>query len=381
MNVYVLGAGVSKCVGYPVGTELFDEIDKYVRCGGACVDRFENWGNLHNWLESNPNPLIAQAYRTKNIEHLFTVLDLARALRSDAATSMVAEERGTAPRADKAATLNKFALEVNEYRKYRDMLMWALEHYFAWRHGEDSEKSKERDWDTLRAFGEKLASGDVVITFNYDASLERILLKQGKWSPEDGYGFELSFQSSPDDKSPVKLATSPVLVLHLHGASGWYRRPWFTPGYQLPPGGGAALPFEAYGAAPQDTDVSLDPRFLQGLGISYVDACLPDTRPVGREMQVVLHPSFLKDYETDDEVFIKLWQKAAQALRDAERTYIIGYSLPIADVAVFTLLLTTLRERAATVVNPTGTDLMRLRNLFSGELYEDSRVTLEQWLQ
>jgi len=41
MNAYVLGGGVSKSVGYPVGTELFDEIDKYVRGSGNLTDRFD----------------------------------------------------------------------------------------------------------------------------------------------------------------------------------------------------------------------------------------------------------------------------------------------------------------------------------------------------
>ncbi len=54
MNAYVLGAGVSKSVGYPVGTELFDEIDKYVRGSGNLTDRFdyrEDWNNLGNPVE------------------------------------------------------------------------------------------------------------------------------------------------------------------------------------------------------------------------------------------------------------------------------------------------------------------------------------------
>ena len=40
MKCYVLGAGGAKSVGYPLGTEVFDEIDKFVRDFGACVDRF-----------------------------------------------------------------------------------------------------------------------------------------------------------------------------------------------------------------------------------------------------------------------------------------------------------------------------------------------------
>jgi hypothetical protein len=63
-----------------VGTELFDEIDKYVRESGNLTDRFDyrvDWSGLHHWLETNSNPTIAQAYYAKNIEHLFTILDFA----------------------------------------------------------------------------------------------------------------------------------------------------------------------------------------------------------------------------------------------------------------------------------------------------------------
>ena len=84
MNAYVLGAGVSKTVDYPVGTQLFDEIDKYVRGSGPVIDRFDHrkdWEALHTWLANNSNPMIAQAYYTKEIEHLFTVFDFSTELR------------------------------------------------------------------------------------------------------------------------------------------------------------------------------------------------------------------------------------------------------------------------------------------------------------
>jgi len=50
----------------------------------------------------------------------------------------------------------------------------------------------------------------VVITFNYDATLERVLLEQKKWSFSDGYGFELKFQQSRQDKTIVPPSKSPV---------------------------------------------------------------------------------------------------------------------------------------------------------------------------
>ncbi len=245
MNAYVLGAGVSKSVGYPVGTELFDEIDKYVRGSGNLTDRFdyrEDWNNLHQWLETNSNPMIAQAYRTKNIEHLFTVLDFATELRQDALLGAAFAGRGSEDRTTRSEAFDAFDGKIKNYQKHRSTLLWALEHYFAWRHHEDYGWAEKTEWDTLKAFAKKLNPGDVVITFNYDATLERVLLDQRKWSLSDGYGFDLVFQESRYDQTQVEFGKSPILILHLHGATGWYRRPTFAPGFDLPPGGGGALP-------------------------------------------------------------------------------------------------------------------------------------------
>ncbi len=385
MNVYVLGAGVSKCVGYPVGSELFHEIDQYVRGSGNLTDRFdyrEDWDKLQQWLETNTNPTIAQGYQTRNIEHLFTVLDFATELRDGALGAAFASRRGTPDRRTRSAAFEAFDDKIKDYQRYRDILLWALEHYFAWRHSEDYGLLHKEEWDTLRLLAERLQLGDVVITFNYDSTLERVLLAQGKWSPSDGYGFELLFQKSRSDKNVVEFSKSPIVVLHLHGATGWYRRPPFAPDYPLPPDGGGAVPREAFGAAPLGTKISLDPQFLEALGIFNVDACLPDALPVADERHVVLHPSFLKDYERDEpdsHVFVELWRKAAEALRGAEHTYVIGYSLPKADVAALTLLLTTLRRRNVTVINRDKSVVMRLGRLFGTNPFGNP-FTLQQWL-
>ena len=361
MNVYVLGAGVSKALGYPLGSELFDAIDGYVRTSGNCFDRFdhqEGWAELQSWLGTNPNPMITEAYRAKDIEHLFTVLDFAAL--SDSSTT-----------------------EARDRQHYRGMLLWTLEHYFAWRHYQDHEESRNKDWDALKRFAEKLNPGDVVITFNYDATLERVLLDQGKWSLRNGYGFDLVFQKSRDDKTAVSLPESPIVILHLHGATGWYRRPMFAPDFSLPSQHHGATPPEAFGPAPMSTKISLDPQFLQGLGIWHVDSCLPST-PIGNdERHVVLHPSYIKNYETDESdshVFVDLWRKAAQALRDAGRVYIIGYSLPRADSAALTLLLTNCREGVVSVVNRNGGVKFRLGNLFRSGGVFDGALSFEAWV-
>lgn len=385
MNVYVLGAGVSRCVGYPVGDKLFDEIDEFIRDSGKAYDRFDyngRWPELLNWLDKNGNPLIVQAYRTRNIEHLFTVLDFASEIREGAFSNAVRTPKGSADRSSTFTNIEAFDAQIREYQECRRILLWALEHYFAWRHYEDLSRSKEKGWDTLRTFADRIEPGDVVITFNYDATIERVLLEQKMWSPSNGFGFELVLQESRFDKRKVESINSSVVVLHLHGATGWYRRPAFAPGFVLPSGSGGAISIEAFGPAPLNTKISLDPQFLQSLGIFNVDACLPDTLPVADESHVVLHPSFLKDYETDgsdSHVFIELWQRAAEEIRRAEHTYIVGYSLPKADVAVMTLLLTNVRQGCVTVVNPDKHTVMRLGRLFHSNPFGPA-LTLEQWL-
>lgn len=58
---------------------------------------------------------------------------------------------------------------------------------------------------------EMIQPGDVVITFNYDDSLERELRRAAKWDVSRGYGFPLGSTKQP----------SATLVLTLHGSINW----------------------------------------------------------------------------------------------------------------------------------------------------------------
>jgi hypothetical protein len=60
-------------------------------------------------------------------------------------------------------------------------------------------------------FADIVKKGDVVLTFNYDDSLERQLKKAERWDVSHGYGFQLS----PSDK------VSEILLLKLHGSINW----------------------------------------------------------------------------------------------------------------------------------------------------------------
>ena len=227
----------------------------------------------------------------------------------------------------------------------------------------------------LESLGQRLSEGDAIITFNYDSTMERVLLDVGKWSPSNGYGVQLVFQRSRYDKASVTLPDSKVKIIHLHGAIGWFHKPVMNADYPLS-GDGGAIPREALTPAPLETKIALAPLFLQHLGIQVVDASLPD-RP-SDEYQILLHPSFLKDYE-EQPIFVHLWKLASEMLRQAEETIIIGYSLPPADSAAMTLLLGNCDRRRVTIVNPDPATIGRYRSLFKLPILRP-RQTLEQWL-
>src|SRR5262249_48080860 len=58
---------------------------------------------------------------------------------------------------------------------------------------------------------QRTRNSDVVVTFNYDLSIERSLQAAGLWHVNDGYGFRLAPQG----------ANSPVRILKLHGSTNW----------------------------------------------------------------------------------------------------------------------------------------------------------------
>lgn len=273
---------------------------------------------------------------------------------------------------------HRFTRNVRAYGKYRRILLLALRAFLDHKHETDK---IDHTWAVLQRFAEKLRKGDVVVTLNYDSSVERVLHSLGKWSPSDGCGFEIVCQRSEHDATRVTFEPSLVKVLHLHGAVGWSRRPTFRAGFDPTRGPGGAVDPSDLAPGPRDTEVALSPAFFRGLKIPAVDAALP-TRPIN-ENTIYLHPSFMKDYEQEaapNDALIKLWIMAAEVLRSAREVFVIGYSLPKADSAAMTLLLTNSNRNAVRIVNQNTTANHRLRRLLSGQRIGPC-TRFEDWVQ
>jgi hypothetical protein len=220
MRVYVIGAGVSYTAGYPLGGELLGALRKYV---DESHGRFgEGWAELLDWLKNNANPDVRLAYAQERLEHIFTILDLTVRLQEYAPTDAL--RRPLLKRHDDALTNAEhcigFLKETKSVARHRGLLLSVLAEYFRIRH------YKERDsqadcWTLLDKLGKRLRTGDVLITFNYDALMERVLLQQRKWFPTDGYGFRVPLQASINDPTPLSEKSN-VTLLKLHGSIGWY---------------------------------------------------------------------------------------------------------------------------------------------------------------
>lgn len=383
MKAYVLGAGVSKTVGYPLAHELFDDIGAFLARGESDAALGREWREVCEWLNSNADPLLADAYRTKDLEAVLTVLDLAWILFLHRLHALAVRQGGVRPASivllDKESKSAESLIEPH-WRAHRVVLR-SLEAYLRFKHNEGLSAFPGTDWQWLRRFAAKLGVGDFVLTFNYDATVERALLPRGMWNPEDGYGFRVSLWKSKTDPSPVEWPPSRVKVVHLHGAGGWYARPFdyfrmAEADWRSPPPEYEDLARVA-GAEP----VSLDDRFLKGLGIEAHDRWYYRGRDTN-EYQVLLYPSFVKGFggEGRSAVLVKVWRLAAEALRKAEDITIIGYSLPEADIAARTLLLTNCDPEKLTIVNKDREAVRRLWRLFKPFTLHEEPKLFQQWL-
>ena len=161
-----------------------------------------------------------------------------------------------------------------------------------------------------RALAEGMASGDVVLTFNYDILMDNALFLERKISDS---AYCMSFSKTNEEGNWKRSSDDPSLVtlFKLHGSLNWVRCGFC----------GALLLYRSKKKA------------LYGAMTFECPRCLSDETHAQRMM---IPPVESKDYSDRNMAF--LWVQADRLLRDFSRVVCIGYSFPYLDYDMLTLI-------------------------------------------
>lgn len=299
----VLGAGFSKAIaGLPLTTEMFDCFEKEIYCRkklsrtSSIVQRGEAIINFVNELKkvsiedkvkkaTNGNKDIKVINWRENFEGICSYIDLN--LSFDV-VSFTVDKNGE----EGQLTTQPFELDGTSLKAVRRNIAFYLYLTLINRKGEPG---------LLKTFHEKYLQNNVtVITFNYDLVLENYLYEIGRWHPSSGYGIPFKLKSG---------IVSSLEILKLHGSLNWNAN-----------SSKLALEWDNF------SDDGKFPNYpVDDLNIY----CSPEAWML---------PSFIKQFSYTE--LIQVWNQAAKQLALADEVIFIGYSLPLADSAVYSLFST-----------------------------------------
>lgn len=356
-RVLIVGAGASIAAGYPSAEVLLETLGNDAQTPGNAQQLTDAWKLWKEIIRSAPIE-IQHLLTARNPEIVLSLLDLCEEYVREHFENIFPGDRGRqaadqslgSDRLDPGLYAREGHRWIDDAARVKNQLILLLGEYFTWRHAQDAEHPERRAY--LRNLLGELRLGDVVITLNWDSTIERTLLELGRWSPRDGYGFKKRFGSDsiePAKKLPQILTTrSEILVLKLHGSVGWH--------------------------AGNNNELIFDDLWLQHLLPALLKETIVDSdaRPFADTLPHALaYPSFLKRFQ--NRLILEIWHRADEALRRAHEVQIWGYSLPPSDSAVG-VLLQPLRVRALAgkirpeVYNPNGEHLDRFRQFFDAHV-------------
>jgi hypothetical protein len=328
MRILIFGAGASIPASYPAADALIPTIGEFVEeFSDSTLKRY--WNRWDSWRRNNKS--LKRIVFNPNPEVVLSLADLYETATkaADEAAMHTALEKWRSGKLTKAALRAYEKQWKDEGRKRllkgglaRIGFIECLQRYFFYCHHRDASDRGLRDY--LRRHFAHLSHGDVIVTLNWDTASERTLGEEGYWNPMMGYGFRKDLKMMPNGEPlPDMNVDSRVIVLKIHGSVGWHS--------------------SASGGIYFD-----NPRFLSEFGFHHDGNPLylmdPEA-PVGRPARdpILLYPSYLK--QLADGTMQQIWHDASEALRQAERVDVYGYSLPESDLAVRTLF-NVLRFRA-----------------------------------
>jgi hypothetical protein len=182
-------------------------------------------------------------------------------------------------------------------------------------------------------------SGDVIVTFNYDDSLDRELRRAGKWDVSQGYGFQLGLDERPSD----------VQLLKLHGSINWLVSVF---GGATPASGVFAVAnWSSLGDHPVIHNADLDfLGYKDFSGFTYKSGgAFPCLILPGRSKRFYYDTSLGREYS---DFWDLLWRQAMFRIKRAEKMVICGYSLlPVDERACDLLLNAPRKDTPVTVIS------------------------------
>lgn len=207
-------------------------------------------------------------------------------------------------------------------------------------------------------YNKMLQKDSSIITFNYDLILEKYLFSKGIWFPLDGYGFLI--ESIPKINSEYENLTSHIQILKLHGSLNWKVDPLFHDSIEL----------EWY----NDFNENIFPNYLadeKKRNFIYQG---------GFSTKSWLLPSWIKQFTYPE--IIKVWNKASKVLNEADEIVFIGYSLPQADSAAYSLFANANQNyKNITIIDPNAESLLENYSIiFPKERIKTISKSLENYL-
>jgi hypothetical protein len=316
-TTYVFGAGASRDVGYPLASEM----------GDGLLDFMVKSPDL--WIRASGEFLTDTFGKSPNIEDLITELQ-----------SRIDQLKDAQSPEDKAQRMR--------LGNRRGFLGTALREWFRELHTHPA--------PSYAAFAERIARpGDVMITFNYDDSLERELKRVGKWDISQGYGFQLGAVECSSD----------ILVLKLHGSMNWLVSIL---------GGATGGAFIVNPASSLGNHPVIHRADLEFLGYKDFSG---HTYESGGAFPCLILPGRTKEFFYDTSMgreyaafWDHLWSQAATALKKCDKIVLCGYSLLPVDERARNLMLDKPRKETRIEVI-SGNQTQRIANDFKAAGFSD----------
>jgi len=235
----------------------------------------------------------------------------------------------------------------------------------------------------------QLRPEDTIITFNWDVLLDRALQESTNWIPDTGYGIRFSSMFDEAWRLPERPWSKGPTLLKLHGSTNWLRchitRDVATGAWSIlrtntavvAPGKEVEVVFRMeydsnvladrrLSSAPYTLSqlrplcfvngtrrfASFNDRFRPGYApFTYFQSPLDPNygAPTG---PLIIAPVKHKAYGQYAIILEPLWARAADALRDARRIVIVGFSFPPTDLRARELFTPSDRRRSIEMVDP-----------------------------